>query len=173
MKIILLIYLFLVVFVAELSAQVESALNLEDFKPYNNELSIGGGVHTTGWDVNVTYGFIKHNSRTLQFTASFSEIKHLKKRNKRMKRFPLLVEQLRRSSTGNETTFTWLNWDTVKKFICLGKDSGGMFSLAWVYGGNINFGLLKPYYLNLIYRNAGGQPTIRAEKFNDDNAQKF
>ena len=64
---------------AELSAQW-SRSEFRGLQPYNNELSIGGGVHTTGWDVNVTYGFIKHNSRTLQFTASFSEIKHLKEK---------------------------------------------------------------------------------------------
>ena len=33
--------------------------------------------------------------------------------------------------------------------------------------------MVKPYYLNLIYRNSGGQPTIRAEKYGEDNWNKF
>ncbi len=172
MKDLVLFYFFLMLITSSTTAQWNRS-EFNEIQPFNNELSIGGGVHTTGWDVNISYGFIKHNSRTLQFTASFSEIKHIKEKEQTYETLSIIGGATKAFIYGKRNNFYIGKLGYSEKIYLSGKDDGGMFSLAWVYGGNVNFGLLKPYYLNLIYRNSGGQPTIRAEKFNEDNAQKF
>ena len=141
--------------------------------PFRNELYIGGGIHTRGWNVNLNYAFIRKPMRTMSFTAEFGEIMHPKERTQTFEGLSIIGSTTKAFIYGKRNSLFVGRLGYSEKLYLSSKESRRAISLAWTYGGGISLGMVKPYYLNLIYRNSGGQPTIRAEKYGEDNWNKF
>ncbi len=142
--------------------------------PFRNEFYVGGGLHTSGWNINLNYSLIKKKMRTLSFFLEFGELKNPKEYSKAYDGSTLVNGRTSQSFVyGKQNNFYTLRLGYGEKIYLSSKDNNRAISLAWTYSGGLSVGLLKPYYLNLIYRNNGFTPSVRAEKYSASNIAKF
>ena len=141
--------------------------------PYRNELYIGGGIHTRGWNIHLNYGFIKSYNRTMSFFAEFGEITHAKERLQRYDLSAIIGGDSKPFIYGKRNRLFVNRLGYTEKRYLSSKENSNAVSLAWTYGGGISLGIVKPYYLNLIYRNSRNIASIRPEKYSPDNWNRF
>lgn len=141
--------------------------------PFRNELYFGGGIHTRGWNLHLNYGFIKSYNRTMSFFAEFGEITHPKERLQRYELSAIIGGDSKAFIYGKRNRLFVNRIGYAEKRYLSSKETSQAVSLAWTYGGGISLGIVKPYYLNLIYRSANNVPTIRPEKYSQSNWTRF
>lgn len=140
--------------------------------PVHREIFIGGGIHTRGFQITAGYSIIDRSRRTKSFFAEFGEIKHPKENRQS-------YEGLSGSGSGssafiygkrNHLYMTRIGYG--EKFYLSAKNTR-LVSLGFTYAAGISIGMIRPYYLDLIYRDNGGRPNIIAERYNESNRIKF
>lgn len=159
--------------VAQPKQQRKESISDTEKLPFKNEFYMGLGLHTRGWNVSLHYGFIKTRMRTMQFIAEFGQINHPKQKVERYNASSIFSQSSRAFVYGKRNTLYTLRLGYGEKRYLSSKENNRAVSLAWTYGAGISLGLVRPYYLDLIYRNAGGIPTLRAEKYGPDNWNRF
>lgn len=171
-------YSILIIFIVlilntDLSAQkATKKLFSEEELPVRHEFFIGGGVHTLGFQVRAIYGFLPNPVRTMNFLTEFGEIKHPKERLQTYDGLSILGGAPKAFIYGKQNNLFFLRLGYSEKYYLSAKNRRAV-SVAVIYGGGFSLGMVRPYYLDLIYRNSGGIPTIVAEKYNETNKNKF
>ncbi len=141
-------------------------------KNYNYELLIGGGVHTTGFQINVAYGIIFNIKRTANFGLEFGEIKDPSERQQTYDGLSIIGGAPKSFIFGKRNNLYQTRFIYAEKLYLSHKNNRAI-SLGLSYGAGFSLGMLRPYYLDLIYRNNGGIPSVVAEKYSTENQLKF
>ncbi len=161
---------FLGVSVFTLSAQKHT--DRDETIPVKNELFVGGGINTAGFQVKVGWGMIVNQARSIGIITEFGEITNARERQQTYDGLSIVGGAPKAFIYGkrNNLFFTRLGYQ--EKFYLSGKNRRAV-SLGFTYSGGFSLGMIRPYYLDLIYRDNGGIPTIVAEKFSETNMLKF
>lgn len=140
--------------------------------PVRNELYVGGGISTLGFQVSMAYGWLQNPVRTMKFFADFGEIKHPKERLQTYDGLSILGGAPKAFIYGKRNNLFFLKLGYGEKYYLSAKNQRAV-SVGFTYAGGVALGMVRPYYLDLIYRDNGGRPSIVAEKFNEGNRSKF
>lgn len=142
--------------------------------PYRSELTVGAGLHTRGWNyINFTYGWLPKPQRTMLAQLEFAELKHPKERKHNYETLSLSGNQPKSFIYGKQNNFYVLRAGYGERRYFTDKQQSRTVALAFSYMGGVSLGLIKPYYLDLIYRADNGMLSVRPEAFNEDNQSKF
>jgi len=144
----------------------------EEELPVKNEFFVGGGVHTRGFQIRLAYGILKSPNRTLNFMAEFGEIKHPKERRQTYDGLSIIGGAPKAFIYGKQNNLYFLRLGYGEKMYFSAKSRRAV-SVGFTYSGGFSLGLIRPYYLDLIYRDNGGSPNIIPERYSDANAIKF
>lgn len=167
------ISLMLVAIAINLQAQKEKKRAFdEEVLPVRNELYIGGGINTLGFQVNIAYGWLPNPVRTMSFFADFGEIKHPKEKLQTYDGLSIIGGAPKSFIYGKQNNLFFFRLGYGEKLYLSDKNKRAV-SVGFSYGGGFSLGMVRPYYLDLIYRDIGGRPTIIAERFNETNIPKF
>lgn len=142
--------------------------------PYRSELTIGTGLMARGWNyINITYGWLPKPQRTLFAQVEFSELKHLKERRRNYETLSLLNNSPKSFIYGKQNNFYVLRAGCGERRYFSDKQHSKTVATAFTYSGGIALGFIKPYYLDIIYRNDNGGWSVIPEPFTQDNQLKF
>lgn len=143
-----------------------------DEPPVRREFFIGGGVHTRGFQVTAGYSIIDRSRRTKSFFAEFGEIKHPKENRQSFEGFsgPGGGSSAFIYGKRNHLYMTRIGYG---EKLYLSDKNTRLVSLGFTYAAGISLGMIRPYYLDLIYRDNVGRPDIVAERYNESNRIKF
>lgn len=144
----------------------------EEELPVKNEFYLGGGIHTRGFQVRVGYSFLPNPIRTMTFFASFAEIKHPKEQTLTYEGLSILGGAPKSFIYGKRNNLFLARLGYGEKYYLSSKNRRAV-SLGFTYAGGFSLGMIRPYYLDLIYRDNGGRPNIIAEKYSQANSLKF
>lgn len=141
---------------------------------HQHEVVLGGGLHSRGYMLGGTYSHFYQPKRALLGQAQFAYIKHPKER---------VMDNDNNISIGNsgQSRYTFGKQNSLysmrlgagQRFFLSPRTRKQNLALAWSYTAGLNLGLLKPYYLNLIYRTSNDGVIIRSETYSEDNRYKF
>lgn len=144
----------------------------EEELPVQNEIFVGGGINTRGFQVNLGYSIIKSPFRTLSFFVDFGEIKHSKERQQTYEGLSLRGGAPKAFIYGKKNNLFFSRIGYGEKYY-LSARNRRLVSLGFTYSGGFSLGMVRPYYLDLIYRDNGGRPNVVPEKYNESNLLKF
>lgn len=139
---------------------------------HNYELHIGGGVHTSGFQINAAFGLIYNPKRTSNIVLEFGEIKDPSEQQQTYDGLSIIGGAPKSFIYGKRNNLYQSRLLYTEKLYLSHKNKRAI-SLGLTYGGGFSLGMLRPYYLDLIYRNNGGIPSVVAEKYSADNQAKF
>ena len=147
---------------------------------YNKEFTVDIKLHTNGFALGVNVGRLKSFYRTRYFNIELGEIKHPKEFRQSIDfQVPNTSKVSRAFIYGKENNFLVLRGGLGEKRYLTEKDKRRGLAVGISYEAGPSLGILKPYYLELIYRLDGGSEDpnqdyeIRSEKFSDANAEQF
>ncbi|MDC0230544.1 hypothetical protein OAK19_01125 [Aureispira] len=168
------IFIFLVVSTSSiLLGQLSSANKWRDIEmPVKNEFFVGGGINTRGFQVRVAYGLIKSPMRTMNFFLEFGEIKNPKEKQQTYDGLSIIGGAPKSFIYGKRNNLFFTRFGYGEKYYISLKNRRAV-SLGFVYAGGFSLGMIRPYYLDLIYRDNVGRPSIVAEKYSESNMLKF
>ncbi|GIV35207.1 MAG: hypothetical protein KatS3mg031_2742 [Chitinophagales bacterium] len=142
---------------------------------YTREWSIGGRLLSNGWEIFGETAKIKNIYKTRVIQFGFSQIRHWKEK----KRDPVQQFRVSRAQKGffyglQNQFFTLRGGYGFRKNIADKAERNGV-RLALTYMGGISIGMLKPYYLELAYRDANNEnvPVIVSQRYSSENHAKF
>lgn len=173
-------FTFLCLLILSTAHSLQAQLNDagDEVPSVHHELTFGTGVHTRGFNyVSIQYGQIHKLQRTLFFNLDLVELKSPRERRKKF-------EILSATGTGSSTSFIYGKRNNLyalrlgageKIYISEKKNTTGV-ALAFGFSGGVTFGVLKPYKLDLIYRDlSSSEPsvTVRSETYSEANHDKF
>lgn len=144
----------------------------EEELPVRNEFFVGGGIHTRGFQVQAGYSRIQNPMRTLSFFVDFGEIKHVKERRQTYDGLSIIGGAPKAFIYGKRNNLYALRLAYGEKVYLSAKNRRAV-SVGVTYAGGFSLGMIRPYYLDLIYRDNGGRPNIVAEKYTESNMLKF
>ncbi len=140
---------------------------------FNQEFSIGGGMLGRGFNVSALYGIAKKPYITTLFNIDFVE---LKSPNERRRAFSSVSSSPSRSGSsyvyGKRNNFYALRLGYGRKHYISEKKNDQSITLAFSYQGGLSFGLLKPYYLDLIYHTDSAN-IVRTQSYTAQNEYLF
>jgi hypothetical protein len=139
---------------------------------YNKETVFDFFMHTSGFGVGMKFGEIKTYYRTKYYHIEFGNIKHPK--------------EFKPSNPGNylnilnkpyvygkQNGFYTLRAGIGEKRYFSEKARERGIAVALNYQGGLSLGFLKPYYLDLRQDASSGGPPVQAEKYSEENEEKF
>ncbi len=138
---------------------------------YENELSLGGKITTTGWDIfgDYTRDINLDKKRVFYFELGF--IKDPKE-TKRVNEFTIGFESPKPFVYGKQNTFFNLKAGVGEKLLIGEKAEKSGFQVGFNYTGGLSAGFIKPYYLDIYNSDESGNLT-RAVKYSDETANLF
>ena len=136
------------------------------------ELLVGGGVHTTGFQVKAAFGLVYNPKRTGNIVLEFGEIKDPSERQQTYDGLSIVGGAPKSFIYGKRNNLYQSRFVYAEKLYLSDKNNRAI-SLGLSYAAGFSLGMLRPYYLDLIYRNNVGIPTVTAEKFSQENQFKF
>lgn len=137
-----------------------------------NEVYFGGGIHTRGFQLTAGYSIIRPSRRTQTFFLDVGEIKHPKENRQTYDAVSIARSTPKAFIYGKQNNLYFTRLGYGEKFYLSARNTR-LVSLGFTYSAGFSLGLIRPYYLNLIYRDNGGRPAIVAERFNESNITKF
>lgn len=140
---------------------------------FSNEFSISAGWHMRGFQIGFTLAEILSHNRTRGFSFDFAELRSPKQRRIRQDIFGSAPRNGSSFVYGRQNNLYNLRFGYFEKRYFSERRNGQGMHLAYSYHAGLNLGMLKPYYLDLIYRNSFGAPDIRRESYADENRAKF
>lgn len=164
-----------------LSAQSVDKSNDDEYGILKKEsLSFGGRLNTNGWSLFATYGKAAGFDKSKFYQFELIEFKHYQE-NKVSNDRALPVRQNFGNNPksyiyGKQNTFLSMHFSFGKRRLIGEKAEKSGVSAEFVYQYGPSLGLLKPYYLDLIYIVSGdGQPYAdpRPKKYSPETREKF
>ncbi len=147
----------------------------EDKLLYNKEWSIGFRLLSNGWEVFGEKAKIKNIYKTRIIQFGFSQIRHWKE-TKREPKYQFSNSGSQRSYYyGLQNLFITLRtaYGFRKNIADKAERNGVRFAIS--YMGGFTLGLLKPYYLELAYKDINNEfaPVIVSQRYSQENHEKF
>jgi len=142
-------------------------------KSFGNELLFGGGLHTRGFLLTAEYSKIQTESRSLSFRMEFTEFKNPKEKRLTAERLATGGNSKRSYIYGKQNNFYALRLGPGQRFYISEKTEKSVVALAFSYNGGFSMGMLKPYYLDLIYRLNPDGFRLSSERFTEQNRLVF
>jgi len=145
---------------------------------YNFEWSVGAKINTNGWGVFGEYAKIKSIKKTIVMQAEIQELKDYREK-KQTAEFAYAgpnSETPKDFFYGKQNMFYTLRFGAGIRRVLGNKSEKNGVKISVLYMGGLSLGFLKPYYLNLYYGDYNPDiypPPILAQKYTDDNANKF
>lgn len=173
-------YIFLLIFpLSFVSAQTIFQPKQSDFQYkgfiYNNEVATDIKIHTNGMSVGVNFGKIETYYRTTfnHFSIGFIRDRREKKQNKNISL--AFIPPSQSFVYGKQNSLILLRAGRGQKRYKSDKAKRNGIAVGYSFEYGPVLGLLKPYYLKLIYReeDPGNGYEILNEKYSDTNADKF
>jgi hypothetical protein len=140
---------------------------------YDSEFILGGGMHTRGFLITGEYSLIKDENKNISFRLEFAEIKSPKEKRITSERRAVGGTTSRSYIYGKQNNLYALRMAAGQRFYISEKTDKSVIAIAFSYSGGISLGMLKPYYLDLIYRIDPSGIRISSEKYSKDNELKF
>ncbi|MCH2023299.1 MAG: hypothetical protein MK207_12555 [Saprospiraceae bacterium] len=167
-------FIILLIFISSTSfGQISNANKWTDVEiPLRNELFVGGGISTRGFQVRVAYGRIKTPVRTMNFFVDFGEIKNPKEKQQTYDGLSIIGGAPKAFIYGKRNNLFFTRFGYGEKYYLSLKNRRAV-SLGFVYSAGFSLGMIRPYYLDLIYRDNLNRPNIVAEKYSETNMLKF
>lgn len=144
----------------------------EEVNTKSKEVYFGGGIHTRGFQFTAGYSIIRPTRRTQTFFLDVGEIKHPKENRRTYDAISIVGGAPKAFIYGKQNNLYFTRLGYGEKYY-LSARSTRLVSLGFTYSAGISLGLIRPYYLDLIYRDNGGRPDVVAEKFSEANIAKF
>ena len=161
-------YLFILllnlILLQSLSAQEEN---------FKHELIFGGGLHTRGYQVSAEYLRLKNEYKALSIRMEFSEISSPKEKTLNAERLVIGGRNNRTFIYGKQNNLFALRFGAGQRFYISEKKSRSVVGIAFSYNAGFSLGMLKPYYLDLIYRLDPEGFRIISERYTEENKLKF
>lgn len=145
----------------------------KDKPVHEHELGIGAGLHTRGFNVVVNYCKITSDKYSFLGQLEFTELKNPKE--KRLSNESLSIGRNSKGSYiyGKQNNFYTFRAGAGQRIYLSEKSKKSIISMAFAYSGGFSMGMLKPYYLDLIYRTDNEGISIRSERYTEVNRYKF
>lgn len=137
-----------------------------------NELYFGGGINTRGFQFTAGYSIIRPTRRTQTFFLDVGEVKHPKENRRTYDAISIVGGAPKAFIYGKQNNLYFTRLGYGEKFY-LSARSTRLVSFGFTYGAGLSLGMVRPYYLDLIYRDNRGRPDVVAERFNESNISKF
>ena len=141
--------------------------------PFKSEFLLGGGMHTRGFQLTGFYSIIQNDQKNLTFQLEFSELKSPKEKKLNAERRAVGGNSSRSYIYGKQNNFYTLKIAAGQRFYISEKTEKSPVAIAFAYNGGLNLGMIKPYYLDLIYRFDPQGSKIISEKYSVQNERKF
>jgi hypothetical protein len=141
--------------------------------PFKSEILIGGGMHTRGFQLTGLYSIIQNENKNLTFQLEFSELKSPKEKKMNAERRAVGGNSSHSYIYGKENNLYTLKLAAGQRFYISEKTEKSPVAIAFSYNGGLNLGMIKPYYLDLIYRFDPQGSKIISEKYSSSNSLKF
>jgi hypothetical protein len=142
---------------------------------YNHELLVGGKVNSNGWSGSFYYLIRKSYKVSNLWEVHFSEIKHDKQ--DKLQGTNSAFPQLGAASPfvyGKINNLYTLQVGFGKEVLLLPAVMDGNLSVSFRYSGGFSLGMLKPYYLKLIYTDSvTALPYLATQKYSGTNSERF
>ena len=144
---------------------------------YHDEWSIGGRLLSNGWEAFFERAKIQNIHKTRIIQAGFSEVKHWKEKKQpaELTIFGSNLESPKNFYYGKQNFFFTLRagYGFRKNIADKAEKNGVRFSMTYL--GGVSLGLLKPYYLVLVYPNPNNEtdPKYVNQKYSDKNEDAF
>lgn len=145
---------------------------------YNKETTFDMTLHTTGIGVAfaANFGTIKTYYKTTYYQVQIGELRHTKEDRQSSESSNVAGGRSSRSYFfGKQNSLYVIRAGKgVKRYLSEKAKHKGV-AIGFTYEGGLTLGLLKPYYLELIYpQDVGPNPLdVRSEKYSDENASQF
>ncbi|MCS6916061.1 MAG: hypothetical protein RMK52_00045 [Chitinophagales bacterium] len=144
---------------------------------YTHELSGGLYLHTAGaWGVFADIGNAENAFSKRLWIIEITQLHHPKEVKQTIDFGMALfgINSPRPFIYGKQNSFYQINISRGKQFLLAEKARHSGVELGLKLAGGLSLGLLKPYYLNLLYpTDNSGRYEIRTEKYSEQNADKF
>ena len=147
-------------------ADTKKKNDLQDYRS-KHEASGGARIQTNGFSIFGEYGWIKNMYRTRLIQFEYSYFIDYRQKSQQPQ-----DQGGRNYEFGVQNRFHTLRFDYGFKRVLADKFDKNGVKLSFVYFGGLSMGLIKPYYLDLIY-NIDGIPTIKAQRYSTSNAASF
>ena len=148
-----------------------------EYKPkylqHDHEFGLHGGFLMRGFNLGFTYGEIMPSNKTRFILVEFAELRSAKERRKRQDLFGTVPNNGQAFIYGKQNNFYTLRLGVGQKVYFSESVGRRGVNLAYSYSAGFNLGMLKPYYLKIIYRDSWGSPNIRPEAYNEENRFRF
>lgn len=140
---------------------------------YNREFSVGARLNTDGWTGFLEKGYRKNATIVNYFQLEFSEKRHPKQDRSS---YMIYVGGFGISTSpfvfGKMNNFYQAKLGYGQKRLIGGKGNKNGVEVSGIYYGGASFGLVKPYYLELM-SDSGDPNTRRPEKYSEENRESF
>jgi hypothetical protein len=143
---------------------------------YSQELSADLNWYTNGYSAGVNVGRLKNYYLTNYFQFSLGQLKHRKEFRQNFDFAPSSIGRISNAFVfGKQNSLFVVRANAGQKRYLSEKEMQKGISIGVNYSGGLSLGLLKPYYLDLIYfkENNFGDIIIRSEKYSAENAEVF
>jgi len=143
---------------------------------YSQELSADLNWCTNGYSAGVNVGKLKNYYLTNYFQFSLGQLKHRKEFRQNFDFAPSSIGRISNAFVfGKENSLFVVRANVGQKRYLSEKEMQKGVAIGINYSGGLSLGLLKPYYLDLIYfkENTFGDIIIKSEKYSADNAEVF
>ena len=130
-------------------------------------------MHTRGFQLTGFYSIIQNDQKNLTFQLEFSELKSPKEKKLNAERRAVGGNSSRSYIYGKQNNFYTLKVAAGQRFYISEKTDKSPVAIAFAYNGGLNMGMIKPYYLDLIYRFDPQGSKIISEKYSVQNERKF
>ncbi len=155
------------------SLQAQDTKSNRDFLK-NDDFSVGGGLHSNGWNILVERGYIKDAYHRHFWQLEYTQLHHPMEYRQSQNPSFQLTDAPKAFVFGKQNSFLTLNAYLGKQRLLgnKGDKSGVLISLK--YQAGVSLGFLKPYYLDLIYSvDSSGRFIDKIERYSDSNASRF
>lgn len=139
---------------------------------YKKEFAVQGFLHTKGYGVGVRFGEIRTYYRTNFYHIDFGMIKHPREHrpNNQVNQFQILS---RPYIYGKQNSFFQIRVGKgTKRYLSERAKRRGV-AIGYSYELGPSLGILKPYYLDVLYTEAGQPQRIQSVKYSESVAPYF
>ena len=143
---------------------------------YNHEVSGGAMIHTSGWGIFLDVGSRDELKKKTMWTFEFSQLHHPKEVKQTID-FGLAFFGFNSPKPfvyGKQNNFYVFNVAYGKQFMIAERAEKSGVELGIKVVGGLSMGLLKPYYLNVLYPSDNSNSyEVRAIRYTAETADKF
>lgn len=141
---------------------------------YNKEFAVDFRLHTNGFAIGANIGKLNTYYKTTYYHFGLGEIRHPKEFRQSFDfSLPAASTTSRSFIYGKQNNLFVLRagYGVKRYFTEKARKKGVSVGMSYEFGPSL--GILKPYYLQLIFVESGNQPSLRNQKFTPETADNF